>query len=107
MSFKMVFLPPNSQHNVDFMTRLQDSVPDANLVAPMSEDEAVAELANADAAFGTMNPRLVAAAPKLRWLQAPGRSAASWLLLRRVDRSTQFKFQTSARSITITSQCTS
>ena len=71
MSFKMVFLPPNSQHNVDFMTRLQDSVPDANLVAPMSEDEAVAELANADAAFGTMNPRLVAAAPKLRWLQAP------------------------------------
>ena len=71
MSFKMVFLPPNSQHNVDFMTRLQDSVPDANLVAPITEDEAVAELANADAAFGTMNPRLVAAAPKLRWLQAP------------------------------------
>ena len=71
MSFKMVFLPPNSQHNLDFMTRLQDSVPDANLVAPTNEDEAVSELADADAAFGTMNPRLVAAAPKLRWLQAP------------------------------------
>ncbi len=71
MSFKMVFLPPNSQHNLDFLARLQDSVPDANLVAPMDEDSAVAELADADAAFGTMNPRLVAAAPKLQWLQAP------------------------------------
>ncbi len=71
MSFKMVFLPPNSQHNLDFVARLQDSVPDANLVAAMDEDEAVRELADADAAFGTMNPRLVAAASKLRWLQAP------------------------------------
>ncbi len=71
MSFKMVFLPPNSQHNLDFLARLQDSVPDANLVAPVDEDAAVAELADADAAFGTMNPRLIAAAPKLRWLQAP------------------------------------
>lgn len=71
MPFKMVFLPPNSQHNLDFIARLQDSVPDANLVAPADEDEAVAELADADAAFGTMNPRLIAAATNLRWLQAP------------------------------------
>ncbi len=71
MSFKMVFLPPNSQHNLDFMARLQDSVPDANLVAPTDEDAAVDELADADAAFGTMNPRLIAGAPNLKWLQAP------------------------------------
>ncbi len=71
MPFKMVFLPPNSQHNLDFMARLQDSVPDVNLVAPADADAAVRELADADAAFGTMNPRLVSAAPKLRWLQAP------------------------------------
>ena len=71
MSFKMVFLPPNSQHDLDFIARLQDSVPDANLVAPADEDAAVEQLADADAAFGTMNPRLVAAAPDLRWLQAP------------------------------------
>ena len=71
MSFKMVFLPPNSQHNLDFVARLQDSVPDANLVTPADETSAIAELADADAAFGTMNPKLVAAAPKLRWLQAP------------------------------------
>ncbi len=71
MPYKMVFLPPNSQHNLDLMARLQDSVPDATLVAPVDEDAAVAELADADAAFGTMNPRLVAAASKLRWLQAP------------------------------------
>ncbi len=71
MPFKMVFLPPNSQQNLEFVARLQDSVPDANLVTPADEDEAAAELADADAAFGTMNPRLVAAAPNLRWLQAP------------------------------------
>ena len=71
MPYKMVFLPPNSQHNIDFMTRLQDSVPEATLVAPSDEDAAVKELADADAAFGTMNPRLVAAASKLKWLQAP------------------------------------
>ena len=71
MPFKMVFLPPNSQSNLEFVARLQDSIPDANLVAAANEDEAVAELADADAAFGTMNPRLVAAAPNLKWLQAP------------------------------------
>ena len=71
MPYKMVFLPPNSQHNIDFMARLQDSVPEATLVAPSDEDAAVKELADADAAFGTMNPRLVAAASKLKWLQAP------------------------------------
>jgi phosphoglycerate dehydrogenase-like enzyme len=71
MSFKMVFLPPNSQDTLNFVARLQDSVTDANLVSPSDEDAAVAELADADAAFGTMNPRMVAAAPKLRWLQAP------------------------------------
>ena len=71
MPYKMVFLPPNSQHNIDFMARLQDSVPDATLVAPLDEDATVKELADADAAFGTMNPRLVAAAHNLKWLQAP------------------------------------
>ena len=71
MPYKMVFLPPNSQHNIDFMARLQDSVPDATVVAPPDEDAAVKELADADAAFGTMNPRLVAAATSLKWLQAP------------------------------------
>ncbi len=71
MPYKMVFLPPNSQHNIDFMARLQDSVPEATLVAPSDEDAAVKELADADAAFGTMNPRLVAAATSLKWLQAP------------------------------------
>ena len=71
MSFKMVFLPPNSQHDLDFMARLQDSVPEANLLAPTDEDEAIMELVDADAAFGTMNPRMMAAARKLRWLQAP------------------------------------
>lgn len=71
MSFKMVFLPPNSEHSHDLIARLQDSVPDVVIVAADDEDDAVLELRDADAAFGTMNPRMVAAASKLRWLQAP------------------------------------
>ena len=71
MTFKMVFLPPASVANAQFASRLQDSVPDADVCVAKDEAEAIRELADADAAFGTMNPKLVAAAPNLRWLQAP------------------------------------
>ena len=71
MSFKMVFLPPIHAGTESLVARLQDSVPDAEIVAAANEEVALRELADADAAFGTMNPALIAAAPELRWLQAP------------------------------------
>ena len=67
----MVFLPPVNGGTESMAQRLQDSVPDAEIVLASDQAAALRELPDADAAFGTMSPALIAAAPKLRWLQAP------------------------------------
>ncbi|MDA1280222.1 MAG: D-2-hydroxyacid dehydrogenase [Chloroflexi bacterium] len=71
MAHKFVFLPPQSSLVSQWIPRLLDSAPGWNIVTPQTDEDARRELADADAAFGTMTPDLVAAAPKLRWLQAP------------------------------------
>ena len=71
MSFKMVFVPPQSRNVADWVRRLSDSVPDAIFVAPRDEREAKREIADADAAFGTLPKDVLAAARKLKWVQAP------------------------------------
>ena len=68
---KFVFLPPQSDLFAEWIPRLLDSAPGWDIVAPETEAEAKLELKNADAAFGTMTPELIACAPNLRWLQAP------------------------------------
>ena len=67
----MVFLPPVQAGTQELIARLNDSVPEADIYIANLEEDAVRLLQDADAAFGTMNPEFVAAAPKLRWLQAP------------------------------------
>jgi phosphoglycerate dehydrogenase-like enzyme len=42
-----------------------------NVVVAESQSDALREIEDADAAFGTLNPELVQRASKLRWLQAP------------------------------------
>ena len=71
MAHKFVFLPPQSPLFSQWIPRLLDSAPGWNIVTPESESDVLRELADADAAFGTMDPELIAAAPNLRWLQAP------------------------------------
>lgn len=68
---KFVFLPPQSDLFAEWIPRLLDSAPGWDIAAPETEAEAKLELENADAAFGTMTPNLIACAPNLRWLQAP------------------------------------
>lgn len=68
---KFVFLPPQSDLFTEWIPRLLDSAPGWDIAAPETEAEAKLELENADAAFGTMTPDLIACAPNLRWLQAP------------------------------------
>lgn len=67
----MVFLPPTQSGTEHLTARLSDSVPDVEIIIANDKEEAVRHLQDADAAFGTMTPELVAGAPKLRWLQAP------------------------------------
>ena len=66
MTLKMVFVPPQSDAVKSWLPRLLDSVPDVSFVAPESMDEARREIADADAAFGTIPPDVLAAAGKLR-----------------------------------------
>ena len=68
---KFVFLPPQSDLFAEWIPRLLDSAPGWDIATPETEAEAKLELENADAAFGTMTPDLIACAPNLRWLQAP------------------------------------
>jgi len=68
---KFVFLPPQSDLFAEWIPRLLDSAPGWDIAAPETDAEAKLELGNADAAFGTMTPDLIACAPNLRWLQAP------------------------------------
>lgn len=71
MANKFVFLPPQSDLFSEWTARLLDSSSDWSIVAPETDEDAKRELADADAAYGTMTPELLAAAPNLRWLQAP------------------------------------
>lgn len=71
MPFKMVFVPPQGRNIDDWVRRLTDAVPDAVFVAPSNYEEAKREIAEADAAFGTLPRAMLAAAKRLKWLQAP------------------------------------
>lgn len=68
---KFVFVPPQSGPVSGWVSRLQDSIPGVDFVAPETEDEAVREIADADAAFGTLSKRVLAAGKNLKWIQAP------------------------------------
>lgn len=47
------------------------AAPDVDVVTADDEDRAEALIADADALYGTITPRLLKAASKLRWIQAP------------------------------------
>lgn len=71
MAFKLVMLPPQGPRTRAWAVHIMDSVSSVKVVLPETEDQARRELADAEAAFGTLNPELLKAAAKLRWLQAP------------------------------------
>ncbi len=71
MANKFVFLPPQSDLFAKWIPRLLDSATGWDIATPNTEEDALRELPDADAAYGTMTHEMIAAAPKLRWLQAP------------------------------------
>jgi phosphoglycerate dehydrogenase-like enzyme len=68
---KFVFVPPHSRSVSGWISRLQDSLPEMQFVAPGSAEETIREIGDADAAFGTLAPEVLAAGKKLKWIQAP------------------------------------
>ncbi|MBU81895.1 MAG: hydroxyacid dehydrogenase [Chloroflexi bacterium] len=55
----------------EFARRLADTVPELNVVATETDEEAVQELKDADGAYGWVPPEALAAATKLKLLQNP------------------------------------
>ena len=71
MPFTFLMLPPQTGTTRAWAGRLAADLPFVRVVAAEDEAEALAALPAAEAAFGTLPPRLLAAAGRLRWLQAP------------------------------------
>ncbi len=76
-SFKFVMLPPQTDTTRDWGRRLAESVPEARVVVAEDAETAQREIVDAEAAFGWLNPALLAAGKKLRWLQAPQAAPAA------------------------------
>ncbi|MEI7712895.1 MAG: D-2-hydroxyacid dehydrogenase [Rhodospirillales bacterium] len=76
-SFKFVMLPPHTETTRAWGRQLAERVPEARVV--VAEDAATAqrEIVDAEGAFGWLNPDLLGAARKLRWLQAPQAAPAA------------------------------
>ncbi len=71
MVFKLVMLPPQRDLTREWAARLGEQVPEARVVVAETAAEALRQIADADAAFGTIPPEALKAAGKLVWLQAP------------------------------------
>jgi phosphoglycerate dehydrogenase-like enzyme len=61
------------------LARVSAAVPDAEVVDAPDEAAAVAAIGDADAFFGKMTPAILAAARRLRWIQAPTASLEHYL----------------------------
>jgi len=71
MDVKLVMLPPQRDLTREWAAELARSVAGLRVVAPEAVTDAGREIADADAAFGTIPPELLRLAGRLRWLQAP------------------------------------
>ena len=76
-SFKFVMLPPHTETTRTWARQLAERVPEARVVVAEDAESAQREIVDAEGAFGWLNPGLLAAAKKLRWLQAPQAAPAA------------------------------
>jgi phosphoglycerate dehydrogenase-like enzyme len=68
---KFVFLPPQRDDTRVWAAALAEQVPEMRVASPERVEDAAGEIADADAAFGTVTPALLQVATKLKWLMAP------------------------------------
>jgi phosphoglycerate dehydrogenase-like enzyme len=71
VSFKMVFLPPQSDTTRNWADNLAYDVQDANVIVAETIEDSKREIVDADAAFGTISLEVLNLAGRLRWLAAP------------------------------------
>jgi phosphoglycerate dehydrogenase-like enzyme len=68
---KFVFVPPQTDTFREWAAAVAAQVPEMRVVVAETPSDAEREIADADAAFGTLTPELVRRAAQLEWLQAP------------------------------------
>lgn len=71
VAFTLVMLPPHNDVRRHWAARIAADETGVQVLQPETTEEAVRDIAEADAAFGTITPEVLAAARRLRWLQAP------------------------------------
>src|SRR5262245_51236854 len=71
MAFTLVMLPPQNDTTRSWAKRIAADAPDTRVVVAEDVAQATREIAEAEAAYGTLPPTVLAAARRLRWLQAP------------------------------------
>lgn len=71
MSPELVVLPPRTTLTDQWARSVAGATPQLTVRVAGSREEALDMLATAEAAYGSLDPVLLAAAPRLRWLQAP------------------------------------
>lgn len=71
MTRRLVVLPPREPLTDAWARAVAEAAPALTVTVASGRADALAALADAEAAFGTLDPELLAAAPGLRWLQAP------------------------------------
>lgn len=67
----LLMLPPTDEFTQPWARALADAVPALRVVIAPDRASALRLLPEADAAYGTLDPELLAQATKLQWLQAP------------------------------------
>ena len=68
---KFVMMPPQDELQRQWARRLEQTLPQYQVVVPETDDDARRELVDADAAYGWVPPDALQSARKLRWLQNP------------------------------------
>ena len=71
VAFTLVMLPPHTSVRRNWAARVAQDEIGVRVLQPETIEDAVRDIAEADAAFGTMPPEVLRAARRLRWLQAP------------------------------------
>ncbi len=71
IAFTLVMMPPQTETRRSWAVRVAEEDVGVRVLQPETMEEAVRDIADADAAFGAVPPEALAAARKLRWLQAP------------------------------------
>src|SRR5262245_35219804 len=71
IAFTLVMLPPHTPVRRNWATRIAQEELGVRVLQPETNEEAVRDIAHAEAAFGAISPDVLVAARRLRWLQAP------------------------------------